>query len=50
MVGESHQVGVEPIHLEALQEEDIISKERGKGGVEPAHPGVPNIELVVVLK
>ena len=43
-------MGVEPIRLQTLQEEDIIPKEGGKGGIQPAYPGVPSIEMVVVYK
>ena len=49
-MGKGHQVGAEPIHLETLQEEDIIPKEGGKGGIQPAHPGVRSIDMVVVYK
>ena len=50
MVGKGHQVGVEPIRLETLQDEDIIPKKKGKGAVEPAHPSIPSIKLVEVYK
>ena len=49
MVAKGHQVGAEPICLESLQEEDIIP-EGGKGSIQPAHPGIPHIEMVVVYE
>ena len=49
-VGKGHQVGAEAIRLETLWEEDVVSKEGGKGGVKPNHSGVLSIKLVVVYK
>ena len=49
-VGKGHQVGLEAIRLETLWEEDIGSKEGGKGGVKLTHSSVPSIKLVVVHK
>ena len=50
MVGEGHQVGAEPIRLETLQEEYIISKKGDNCGIELAHPGIPRIKLVEVYE
>ena len=47
-VGKGYQVVGEPIHLDTLQEEDVIPKKRGEGGVKPAHPGIPSIKEVEV--
>ena len=47
-VGKGYQVVGEPIHLDTLQEEDVIPKKGGEGGVKPAHPGIPSIKEVEV--
>ena len=44
------QVGTEAVHLETLQEEDMISKNASEGGVKPAHLGIPGVKLVMVNK